>query len=163
MWVIEMVEACRLLNLFVYGNLLENGIVLLQLKTLCGVLAVFGSDISRGAGHAAGLVLGALEDYLHAISFSFLCHCCGEDLNVEVNEFVDITLLGCFLDGGIEAFLVDGAEAGGRDGEGNPGLLFNPEELLIEEVDIKFTLGAALGVRNIVADHSFFACDLTNL
>lgn len=74
MWVIEMVEACRLLDLLVYGNLLEDGVVLLELKTLSGVLAVLGSDISRGAGHAAGFVFGALEDHLYAIAFSFLCH-----------------------------------------------------------------------------------------
>ena len=56
------------------GYFLKDRIVFLQLKTLGCVLAVLSRDIARSTGHSAGLVFGAFEDYLHAISFSFLCH-----------------------------------------------------------------------------------------
>ena len=56
------------------GHLLQNGIVFLQLQTFGGVLAVLGSDVTRGTGHTACLVLGAFQDNLNAITFSFLCH-----------------------------------------------------------------------------------------
>ena len=82
---------------------------------------------------------------------------------LNVFDFSYITLFSGILDGCVETFFVDGAEAGGRDGEGDPCLLLNPEELLVEEVNVEFTLGAALRVRNVVADHGLFACDLTNL
>ena len=54
------------------GNFFQNRIVLLQLKTLSGVLTVLGGNVAGGAGHATVLVLGALHDYLDAIAF--LCH-----------------------------------------------------------------------------------------
>ena len=56
------------------GYTLKDGVILLKFETLGGVLAVFGGDVTRGSGHTACLVLGALEDYLYAITFSFLCH-----------------------------------------------------------------------------------------
>ena len=56
------------------GDLLKDGVILFELETLGGVLAVFGGYVTRGSGHTACLVLGALEDYLYAITFSFLCH-----------------------------------------------------------------------------------------
>lgn len=57
-----------------YSDFLEDGVVLLQLQTLSSVLAVLGGDVTGSAGHTACLVLGAFEDDLNAISFSFLCH-----------------------------------------------------------------------------------------
>ena len=47
---------------------LRMGIVLLQLKTFGSIILVLGSDVTRSAGHAAGLVLGAFEDDLDAIT-----------------------------------------------------------------------------------------------
>ena len=61
-----------LFDFFVNRHALEDGIVLLQLKTFGSILTVLGSDVTRSAGHAAGLVLGAFEDDLDAITFSFL-------------------------------------------------------------------------------------------
>lgn len=63
-----------LLDLFMYGHSLEDGIVLLELKTLSCILAVLGGDIARSSGHSAGLVFGTFEDHLYAIAFCFLCH-----------------------------------------------------------------------------------------
>lgn len=162
-----MGEGC-LFNLFVNSDTLENGIVLLQLKTLGGVLAVFGGNVSGCTGHAAGFVLGALENNLNAVTFSFLCHggvgiWRGGCLKIDVFDLGEIALLGCVLNGCVEAFLVDGAKTGSADGEYDPGLLFNPEELLGKEVYVEFALGATLRVRNVVAYNRFFACDLTNL
>ena len=58
-----------------YGYPLKDGVVFLKLETFCGVLAVFGGDVTAGAGHTACLMFGAFENNLHAITFSFLCHC----------------------------------------------------------------------------------------
>ena len=65
----------KLLDFFVDGVALQNGVVLLQLQTIRGVLTVFGRDVTRRTGHTAGLVFGALKNYLYACFFSFLCHC----------------------------------------------------------------------------------------
>ena len=54
------------------GNFFQNRIVLLQLKTLSGVLTVLGGNVAGGAGHTTVLMLCALHDYLDAIAF--LCH-----------------------------------------------------------------------------------------
>ena len=53
---------------------LEDGIVLSQLKTLGRILSVLGRDVAGRPWHTTLLVLGALEDDLYSISFSFLCH-----------------------------------------------------------------------------------------
>ena len=58
-----------LLNLFVNGHTLEDGIVFLQLHTIGRILLVLGCDITRSTGHSGLLVLGALENYLNAVSF----------------------------------------------------------------------------------------------
>ena len=149
------------------SDTLEDRIVFLELKTLSGVLAVFGGDVARSAGHTARFVLGAFENYLHAITFSFLCH--GRNyvervrLKIDVFDLCEITLLGCVLNSCVEAFLINGAEAGSRNCEGDPSLLLNPVELFVEEIHVEFALGATFRVRNVVAHHRFFARDLTNL
>ena len=56
------------------SDLLKVRVVLLTLKTLGGVLLVLGSDVAGDARYATGLLLGTLEDDLHPVSFSFLCH-----------------------------------------------------------------------------------------
>lgn len=56
------------------SDALEDGVVFLEFKSLGRVLAVLGGDVAGGAGHSAGFMFGALEDYLHTIAFSFLCH-----------------------------------------------------------------------------------------
>ena len=151
----------ELLNFFVNGYTLENGVVFFQLQTFGGVLAVLGGDVAGSAGHAAGLVFGAFEDYLNAITFCFLCH------DLKSNAFnvviVEISLLGGLQQGGVEAEFVDGAETLGGNGQGNPHFLFGPVELLGEEVHVEFTLGATLRVRNVVTCHGSFARDLTHL
>ena len=70
-----------LFDFFVNGNSFKNRVVLLELKTLGGVFAVFGGDVTRGAGHTAGLMFGAFEDNLYSIAFSFLCHFSNSLLN----------------------------------------------------------------------------------
>jgi hypothetical protein len=58
-----------LFDFLVYGYLLENPIVLLEFKPLSGVLFVLGGDVTRGAGHAAVLMLGTLHNHLNPITF----------------------------------------------------------------------------------------------
>ena len=57
-----------------HGHALEDGVVLLQLKALVGVLFVLGGDIAGSAGEAAFLHLGAFEDDLYSIAFALLGH-----------------------------------------------------------------------------------------
>ena len=63
-----------LLDFFVDGHFLQEGVVLLELEALRGVLLVLGGDIAAHAGDTAGFLLGALQDDLNACVFSFLCH-----------------------------------------------------------------------------------------
>ena len=62
----------QLLDLFVNSNLLQDGVVLLQLQPLRVVLLVFYRDITAGAGLTTCFVLSAFQDYLNTVTF--LCH-----------------------------------------------------------------------------------------
>ena len=64
---------------------------------------------------------------------------------------------------GVQANFVDEAQTGGADAEADPAVLFNIVEFLIEQVYVKRALGAALRVRNVVANHGLLSCNLTNL
>ena len=59
----------KLFDFLVDGNFLQEGIVLLALKTLGSVLLVLGSDVAGNTRNTAGLLLSALEDDLHPASF----------------------------------------------------------------------------------------------
>ena len=56
------------------GNPLQERIVLLPFKTLRGVLLILCGDVAGHAWNAAGLLLWALEDDLHPVSYRFLGH-----------------------------------------------------------------------------------------
>ena len=58
-----------LLDLFVKGHTLEDGIVLLEFHPVRAVLLVLGGDVPRCSRHAGILVLCALQDDLYPISF----------------------------------------------------------------------------------------------
>ncbi len=132
------------------GHALKNGVEFLKLESFGCVLAVFCGHVAGGAGHSACLMLGALENHLHAGVFAFLCHF---EVRLEVLECQELDFIGvevafadCFLHGGIQTELVDGAQAGGRNCEHNPHALFYPIELLVEEVNVEFALGTTLRV-----------------
>ena len=55
-------------------DLLQVRIVLLALEAVRRILLVLGGDVAGDARYAAGLLLSALEDDLHPVSFSLLCH-----------------------------------------------------------------------------------------
>ena len=57
-----------------YGDFLQEGVVLLELQALRSVLFVLGGDVAAHTGHTAVLLLGAFEDDLHACVFILLCH-----------------------------------------------------------------------------------------
>ena len=107
-----MVVVLRLLNLLVNRHALQVRIVFLELQTLSGVLAVLGRDITAEAGNASALLLGALQNDLHAIAFCFLCHnTVTPFLLVDNLDFGEVTLLGSLLERYIETHLVNVAQA----------------------------------------------------
>ena len=63
-----------LLNLTMKSHLVEVWVIFHTLKTLCCVLLVLGSNVPGNSRYTAFFLLGALQDDLHPVSFSFLCH-----------------------------------------------------------------------------------------
>jgi hypothetical protein len=63
-----------LFNLTVEGYFLEVRVVLHTLQAVGGVLLVLGGDVTGHTGNTASLLLCALQDDLHPVSFLFLCH-----------------------------------------------------------------------------------------
>ena len=96
-----------------YGHSLQNGIVLLKLESLGGVLAILGGDIAGSAGQSAVLHLGAFEYHLHSITFYFLCHSgMSLDIGGELCDNLDVLPVAvAFLYGvakcGVKSLLVD--------------------------------------------------------
>jgi len=94
------------------GHAFQIRVVFLELQTLGGVLAVLGRDVTADAGNASALLLGALEDDLHAIAFCFLCHnTVTPFLLVDNLDFGEVTLLGSLLERCVETHLVNVAQA----------------------------------------------------
>jgi len=56
------------------SDFLEVGIVFPALETVGSVLLILGSDVAAHSRNTALFLLCALEDDLHPVSFSFLCH-----------------------------------------------------------------------------------------
>ena len=100
-----------LLNLLVNGHAFQIGVVFLELQTLGGILAVLGRDVTADAGNASTLLLGALENDLHAIAFCFLCHNSLPFLLVDNLDFSEVAFLGSLLQSGVETHLVNIAQA----------------------------------------------------
>ena len=139
-----------LLDFFVNSDLLQEGIVLLELQTLRGVLFILGGDVAAHAGDTASLLLSAFEDDLHSVSFYFLCHNCVYLLNCLSYDCnlvpVAIAIGDGFLEGGIEALPVNDAQAGGAQAQLNPAAFLYVIEFLLEQVHIERALCATLGV-----------------
>ena len=100
-----------LLNLLVNGHAFQIGVVFLELQTLSGVLAVLGRDVTADAGNASALLLGALQNDLHAITFCFLCHNSVPFLLVDNLDFGEVSILSSLLQSCIETHLVNVAQA----------------------------------------------------
>ena len=64
----------QLLNLLMKSHLLEDRVILHQLKTLRSVLTVLCCDVTACTWQTAVLDLCALQYYLYTIAFCFLCH-----------------------------------------------------------------------------------------
>ena len=138
------------------GDFLKKRIVLPALKTVGSVLLVLGGDVTGHSGNTTFLLLGALEDYLHPVSFSFLCH----DSN-DLNK-VDESCLTGFGESGVEAVLLYFPDTLAGDFKGDVPLLRLAPELLVLEVEGEIALGTQLGMGNIVAFHSLPSGYLTN-
>ena len=63
-----------LFDFFVYCHSLQDRIVLLQFQSLSGVLSVLRRDVTRSTRHTTIFVFCAFQNYLHSVTFSFLCH-----------------------------------------------------------------------------------------
>ena len=74
------------------SNFFQNGIVLLQLKTLSSIFPVLGGDVAGCTRHATVFVLSALHDYLDAITF--LCHEMFRKTERKGKRFFDLTRAG---------------------------------------------------------------------
>ena len=107
-----MVIVLLLLNLLVNGHAFQIRVVFLELQTLGGVLAVLGCDVTADTRNATALLLGALENDLHAITFCFLCHnSVAPFLLVDNFDFSEMAILGCLLESSVKTHLVDVAQA----------------------------------------------------
>ena len=154
----------QLLDLLVNGHAFQIRIVLLELQTLGGVLAVLGGDVAADAGNATALLLGTLEDHLYAIAFCFLCHnTVAPFLLVNNHDFSQMTIGGSLLQRCIETHLVNVAQARCRHGQAYPLTLLGPIELAGEDVNVEFAFRPALRVRHVVARDRLLSGDLTNL
>jgi len=51
------------------GITAQDGVILLDLHTIRSILAVFGRDVTRRAGHSGRFVLCTFEDDLYTVSF----------------------------------------------------------------------------------------------
>ena len=98
--------------------LVKVRIVLLELQPFGGVLSVLGGNVSGHSRYTALFLFGALEDDLHPVAFSFLCHnyCV---LN-KVNESFLLSSPYCSL----ETVLLDDAHALARNFQCDESLLF---------------------------------------
>ncbi len=54
--------------------LVKVWVILLALEAVRSILLVLRGDVTRHSRNTASLLLGALEDDLHPVSFCFLCH-----------------------------------------------------------------------------------------
>ena len=90
------------------SHLVEVWVVFHTLKTVRGVLLVLGGDIPGHSRDTALLLLSALQDDLHPVSFSFLCH------NYFRLNKVDISFLLCIPEGLLKAILLDVPDAFAR-------------------------------------------------
>lgn len=102
----------ELLDFLVNGHLLEDGVELLQFQALRGILLVLHRDITAGAGHAAVLVLGALEDHLNPVAFALLCHGIGIFSMIK-QELYRYATVAQFFYHCIQTLLIDGADSVG--------------------------------------------------
>lgn len=99
------------------GHLMKIRIVFHPLKTFRRVLLVLGSDVPGHAWNTACLLLGALKNYLHPVTFSFLCH------NSKILDKSNISFSLSLFYSSVKALLLDCPDAFGRYLQGNVPLL----------------------------------------
>jgi hypothetical protein len=146
----------------VNGNLLEDGVELLQFEALGGILFVLNRDIAAGTRLSTVFVLGAFHDHLYPVAFSFLCH--DKELLLLCRYFVQLNgnAAGAqFFYYGVQATLVDGADGIGGKLQRNPFVFFGQEETLHLQVGIKPALGLDIRVAYMVAGHGLSTGYLT--
>ena len=99
------------------GDLLEVRVILHALEAVRGVLLILGGDVTGHTGNTACLLFCALQDDLHPVSFSFLCHN-SQKLN-KVNKALCLGVLKCC----IETVLLDDTHTFGGHLKGDETLL----------------------------------------
>jgi hypothetical protein len=126
------------------SHLLKDGVILHQLHALRRILTILGRNITAGAGKTTILHLGALQNYLDAITFCFLaCHglLVSYYFNVlPIHEAVGNSLLQC----GVKTYFINHAKASSANLQLDPTSLLYIVELLAEQVNVKAALCAVL-------------------
>ena len=138
-----------------YGYLFEVRIVFPAFEPVGRVLFVFGSDVPRHARYAALLLLGALQNDLDAVAFSFLCHC-------SVDDLVDVLGSLRLFEGGLESLFVNRFDSGGGYFQGNPATFLLQPETLRLQIGIESAFGTPYRVGNVVPGNGGFAGDFAS-
>mgnify|MGYP000926040320 FL=1 len=75
---------------------------------------------------------------------------------------LDVSSFGFGLSNGcLQTNLADGTHGRRRNTQSNKGPILSIEETLLLKIWVKRTLGAALGVGNVISYHHFLTCKLT--
>lgn len=77
-------------------------------------------------------------------------------------DLLEVTFLCGFYQTLENAFLVDVAHAMGRNFEINPFVQFGNIEFLCMQIGFESSFRFDIGVGNVISDHCFFTCNLTN-
>ena len=138
-----------------YRHPLEIRIVFPAFEPFGRVLLVLGRDVPRHARYPALFLLRALQNYLDAVAFSFLCHCSVDDL-VEV-----LGSLG-LLEGGCQSLFVNSLDSGGGYFQGNPAAFLLQPETLRLQIGIESAFGTPYRVGNVVSGNGGFSGDFAS-
>jgi len=142
-----------LLDFFMDGHALKNGIEFFDLHPIGRVLFVLGSDVPGCTWLPGFLVLGALQNNLDPISF----------LGHYIRFIVLLLLLGLdFLQHGGNPLFIDDLQPLGGDVQADPTVFLGDVEFLLGNVHIEPSLGLIDGKGNIVPEHHLLSCNFTN-
>ena len=77
-------------------------------------------------------------------------------------DLLEVAFLCSFYQTLEDAFLVDVAHAMCRNFEVNPFVQFRNIEFLCMQIGLESSFRFDIGVGNVISDHCFFSCNLTN-
>lgn len=130
-----------------YCYSLQNGVVFLQLQSLCGIFSVLRCNITRSSRHTASLVFCAFQNHLYSVTFCFLCHnsVFSYFLAYNFDAFpITQTFSYSIFQSSIQSFLINNAQTISANAKANPTILFYIIELLAKQVYIKGSFSSSL-------------------